>query len=191
MGRRLYYETGQKVTRKRKGSMVIEMDFTQMYDIARPVLMKVRSLTTFYLIFWLLSKQMGKSNMLNNARYVYEEFAGDLKQGSGKSVTRRMYTKCFTELVELGIITRVGRGQYYFNPHYFWKDKSGDRVKYITAEVQENRFKKEQVIKPPVKRKDKPLEQEEPDSPEGSLAFRIKYDGCLTYAEYNEKNNTA
>lgn len=140
MSKKVYFNTTETVVRKRKGWVEVDTDFTQVYDCFSHVVMKIKSLTTIRLLFWLLSKEMGRGNAIHSGRIVYDRFVGDLEQQRGERVTLRGYTKCFKELVGLGLLTKTGRGYYYFNPRVFWRDGKESRKGFIEAEAQEERF---------------------------------------------------
>lgn len=137
MKRRFYFETEETTVKKRRGWIEIEMDFTQIYDGISELSPYINSPTSWKLLFWLVTHEMNKSNVVSTSKAIWEKFQKYLKSKCGEecSVGYRTFNSAIEELVKANVLTKTGRGQYYFNPHIFWKHDKKNRLDFIQAEV--------------------------------------------------------
>ena len=140
MAKRIYFEDETTTVRKRKGYVEVDTDFTQVYDCFSKLSAKIKSIVTVKLLFWLLSHEANKSNGISSGKHVYAKFIDYLRKEGGGEVTERTFQSCFEELTSIGAITKVGRGQYYFNPYVFWRDDKKDRIDFIIDEKKEKKY---------------------------------------------------
>lgn len=138
--KRIYFETTETVTKSKKGWVEVDTDFTQVYDCFSKVCAKLKSITSVKLLFWLLSHEVNKSNGLSSGRPVYESFRDYLAEEKCDTVTERTFQNCFEELTKIQVLTRIGKGRYYFNPYLFWRDDKNERINFITDEAKESKF---------------------------------------------------
>ena len=139
--RRFYFETEETITKKKKGWIEIDMDFTQVYTCFSEIAAFINSPTSWKLLFWLLSSETNKSNVVNTSNEVHERFNKYLKQKCNHcEVAKRTFHDSIKELLEAGALTRIGKGAYYLNPHIFWKTDKKDRIKFIEDETKDGRY---------------------------------------------------
>lgn len=140
MPKRIYFETTETTVKNQKGWIEIDTDFTQVYDCFLKVAVKLKSVTTVKLLFWLLAHEINKSNGFGSGKPVYDKFMKYLQKEGEETITERTFFKCFHELAEVKAITRVGKGHWYFSPYIFWRDEKNERIRFIQDEQKEKRF---------------------------------------------------
>lgn len=140
MFKRIYFENGKKVTKKSKTWVEVEMDFAQVYDCFSEVAMRIKSISSCRLLFWLLLKEMVKGNVVYSNIAVYKRFRQYLEDNKCDLVSGRTFQNCFKELADLRILVRTSRGCYYLNPHFFWRAGKLNRKDFIEAEAREGRL---------------------------------------------------
>jgi hypothetical protein len=139
MAKRIYFETTETTVKNKKGFIEIDTDFTQVYDCFNKVCVHMKSITAVKLLFWLLAHEANKSNGIRSGNEIYLKFIKYLQDEGAEIVTERTFQNCFDELCNIKALTKISRGQYYFNPHIFWRDEKGERVNFITDEAKEKR----------------------------------------------------
>ena len=140
MSKKIYFETTETTIKNRKGCIEIDADFTQVYDCFSEICVLFKSHITSKLLFWLLSHEANKSNGIRSGKPIYESFLKFMTDRKQTEITERTFQRCFEELTEVGVLTRVGRGLYYFSPYMFWRDEKSERIKFITDEAKEKRY---------------------------------------------------
>lgn len=140
MPKKLYFETTETTIKNKKGWVEIDTDFTQVYDCFSKISVQLRSISSVKLLFWLLSHECNKGNGTNSGKVVFAKFNKYLVENGSDAISERTFKACFDELSQVKAITRVGRGQYYFNPYLFWRDGKNSRELFIADEVKENKF---------------------------------------------------
>jgi hypothetical protein len=138
--KRFYFKEETKTVTNKTGYVEIETDFTQVYDAFSELTPKLKSPCTVSLLFWLLSHEANKNNNITSGKSVYERFVKHLEGNGGKSVTERTFHNSYEELVNVGACTKVGRGHYYVNPHFFWRGDKKSRLEFIIDETKDNKF---------------------------------------------------
>lgn len=140
MKRRFYFETEETITKKKKGWIEIDMDFTQIYHCFSEISPYINSPTSWKLLFWLLSEEVNKNNVVSTGKDVWETFNNYLKSKCQNcDVAYRTFNNSINELVEAKALTMIGRGRYYLNPHIFWKQDRKDRIQFIQAEFMDGK----------------------------------------------------
>lgn len=139
MVRRFYFETVETVTKQSKGWIEVDMDFVQVYDSFSKLGVKITSLVTFKLLFWLLAHEVNRMNGISSGQLVFDRFNAFLKEEGIKPISMRTFQSGFEELVTIEALTRVGKGHYYFSPYLFWKDNKKERIQFITDEAKEKK----------------------------------------------------
>ena len=140
MPKKFFFETTETVTKNKKGYVLIDTDFTQVYDCFSNMAVSLKSATSMKLLFWLLAHEVNKNNGFSSSASVYEKFVKHLESKGGEGVTERTFFRCFDELENVKAITKVGRGHWYFNPHMFWRNEKNERIKFIQDETKEGRY---------------------------------------------------
>ncbi len=137
MPKRIYFETTETVTKNSKGWVEIDTDFTQVYDCFSKLSVKLKSIVSVKLLFWLLSHEANKSNGISSGQHVYDKFVKYLIDEGSTDIAMRTFKSSFEELTTIGVLTRVGRGHYYLNPYVFWRDDKKERINFIMDENKE------------------------------------------------------
>lgn len=140
MPKRIYFETTETITKNSKGWIEVDTDFTQVYDCFSRVCVRLKSITTVKLLFWLLSHESNKSNGISSGKIVYERFIKFLEEEKIDTVTERTFQNAFEELTKNEVLTRIGKGHYYFSPYVFWRDGKNERLNFIINEAKEKKF---------------------------------------------------
>lgn len=139
MVKRFYFESVETVTKQSKGWIEVDMDFIQVYDSFSKLGVKLKSIVTFKLLFWLLAHEVNRLNGISSGQLVYDRFNAFLKEEGVDTVVMRTFQNSFQELVTIEALTRVGKGHYYFSPYLFWKDNKKERIQFITDEAKEKK----------------------------------------------------
>lgn len=140
MPKRIYFETTETTVKNKKGWIEIDTDYTQVYDCFSKISVKLKSITSVKLLFWLLSHEANKSNGISSGKIVYDRFVKYLQEEGAEPVTNRTFVNCFEELTAIRALTRIGKGHYYLNPYMFWRDEIKERIGFITDEAKESKF---------------------------------------------------
>ena len=141
MSKRLYYETTEVITRKKKGWIEVDTDFTQVYDCFKEISKNINSPTSWKLLFWLLSEEANKQNGFRTGKATYQRFNAYLSKDCKKcGISNATFYNSINELEKCKAITQFGRGFYYFSPYIFWKDEKTKRDEFIHLEAKENKF---------------------------------------------------
>jgi len=138
--KRFYFETEETHTTKKKGWIEIDMDFTQVYHCFSKIAPKVKSATTFKLLFWLLANKTDDYNGIDASTHSFNEFNKHLETECGLycTITYRTFSNCIQELKDAGALTKVGKGHYYANPSMFWKLDKDERIGMLKIEAKGN-----------------------------------------------------
>ncbi len=140
MPKRIFFETTETTVKNKKGYIEIDTDFTQVYDCFSKLSVKLRSITSVKLLFWLLSHEANKNNGISSGKQVFARFLKYLKSEGADTISERTFQSSFEELTSIKALTRVGKGQYYLNPYVFWRDDKSERISFITDEAKDKKF---------------------------------------------------
>ena len=140
---RFYFETTEvtTTTQNRKGSILIDNDFTQVYDCFSVISCKLRSIVSIKLLFWMLAEEANKSNGISSSKFVFDKFNVHLEKNGSDKIAKRTFQSALDELISAEILSKVGRGHYYINPHVFWRDEVKKRTEFLIDEEKERRYK--------------------------------------------------
>ena len=138
--KRYYFQTEETVTTTRKGYVLIEEDFMQVYHSVLAVSPFLHLGTSYQLLFW-IGVNMNESNIIHIGEKTLEQFNEHLKIADKKaSISRTTFFRAVEELKKTGVLTKVGRAYYYLNPHFFWKGTQKARIEFIKDENLDNRY---------------------------------------------------
>jgi len=117
-------------------SFVIEKDFTQVYDCFSKMSAKIRSITSYKLLFWLLANKAADDGTIHVDAIIYEEFNEFLSKECGPEckVIRATFDNCIAELKKVGALLMKGRGHYKANSFGFWRGPLKDRKELLLKE---------------------------------------------------------
>ena len=140
--KKVFFNTQETITKTKRGWIEIDFDFTQVYDCFSNISAKIKSATTFKLLFWLLANKMNDENGINCSTHSFEEFNNHLTQSCGGcEINYRTYLRAIKELNEVGALTKVGKGHYYANPHMFWAGDKDGRINFLELEANDPELK--------------------------------------------------
>jgi hypothetical protein len=129
--KRIFYETEEVVTKVKKGYIDLNMDYFQFYSNAFHHLASVSSVCGKDFILWVMGK-VNDENEFAYSRAMFEQFNDDLsKIKTPKSYQQNTLDIGIKELVDNGILIRLGRGKYKVNPLLFWSDDINKRVQAV------------------------------------------------------------
>lgn len=131
--RRIYFQTEEITTVKKKGYIEIDEDFTQVYKSFNLIAPKIRSVWSWQLLFWIMANATTESNGVVLGNQAFEKFSKHLT----KPITSVTFYNCVKDLVDAGCLTKVGKGHYYLNPYIFWFADKASRVEFIQDEKKE------------------------------------------------------
>ena len=124
--------TGETTTVSKFKEMEIDIDYTQIYSCFNELAPKIKSVTSFKLLFWLLANKTNKSNSIQCGKSSFLEFNQFLEEKDPTgSVSEQTYYSCLSELVKTGIIKKHARNNYAANIFVIWKDKLKNRLNLI------------------------------------------------------------
>jgi len=126
-------KTEESLIKRTVQTVEIDFDFTQVYDCMYSLSFRLRSASSFQLLFYFL-KHMSADNMIGITSEIYNNFASEMKQHSGKTISRQQFYNCLSDLTNAKIITKITRGQYFLNPHVLWRDDKLKRIEFIKQE---------------------------------------------------------
>ncbi len=124
--------TGQKTTVEDYKEIEYDLDYTQIYGCFNNIAHKIKSVTSFKLLFWLLSNRTNKTNGIECGKRSFVDFNKFLGDNcTDCSISEQTYYNCLSELVETGIINKHSRNNYMANIFVIWKDNTPKRTNMI------------------------------------------------------------
>ena len=140
--KKIYYETTEEVrTRIQRSSIVIDTDYTQIYDEFNNLSRKISNGTSYKLLFWLLAKKISKDMSLIIDTIVYSDFARFLSEECDNcELSRRQFNNCVRELTEAGALIQAAKGHYYVNARCIWKGPVKERENFLQLEAAYNKY---------------------------------------------------
>ena len=127
---RVYFETEENVSRKKKMWVDIDVNYTQMYDNIFKSIGKLKSHLDVMLVLY-MTRKMNKDNVIMFNGMTTDAFINDLFDVGNHKYSKAAVTKALVNLIEAKLIVRLTRGQYHVNPMFFWKDDIIKRVEQI------------------------------------------------------------
>ena len=125
-------KTGKRTTVEDYKEIEYDISFTQIYACFNDVAHKIKSVTSFKLLFWLLSNRTNKGNGMECGTRSFNDFNNFLMDKCPDcTVSEQTYYSCLKELSEAGIIKKHSRNNYMANIFVIWKDDKEKRVAMI------------------------------------------------------------
>ncbi len=123
-------------------SVVIEKDYTQVYDCFSKMMADVNSVTSFKLLFWLLANKTSGGGGIGIDSITYKEFNDFLISTCTKdcAITRSTFDRCVAELKSVGALTCLTRGHYQANAYGFWRGDTKQRRATLTSQLGDNQL---------------------------------------------------
>jgi len=133
--KRIYFETEETKTTRKKGWIDIDMDYTQIYDCFNVISPKIKHGISYQLLFWVLANKTSEENGTDFSIETHRQFSAHSEAiCPGSSVSYRSFLRSVKELHEAGALTKIAKGHYYANPNMFWKDELMKRVEMLQLE---------------------------------------------------------
>jgi hypothetical protein len=140
MSKKIFFEEEKTVVKKQRGYIEVDTDFTQVYDCFDKLCIRLKSISSVKIMFWLLSHETNKNNTIGSNKFVYQRFNQHLIAEGAETISDRTFQASIEELHKNNILTKVARGMYYFNPHVFWRDDKNKRVQFIIDEKKDGNY---------------------------------------------------
>lgn len=134
MAKRIYFNTEETTTTVKKGYLELDEDFTQVYKTIAEISHRINNGVSWKILFWLLSNNNDNNGVIID-KDTYKRFILYLEGHNSTIVSRPTFDRSVKELLEAGVLTKVGKGHYYLNPYIFWQNDKQSRVEFITSEV--------------------------------------------------------
>lgn len=129
--RRIFFETEEVVQKTKKGYVDLDMDYFQFYETAFSHVASLSSNCSKDFILWVMSK-VDQENRFRYSKDMLARFNQDLQKiTKPKSYAESTMNMALKELVDVGIISRAGRGEYQVSPKLFWTTDVSDRVTMV------------------------------------------------------------
>lgn len=129
-------KTGKETTINEYKEIEFDVDFTQIYNCFSTMSKQLKSVTSFKLLFWLLSKKTQKTNEMECSMRSFKEFNSYLMDNCPDcGISKATYYNALSELCEVGIIKRHGRNNYMANLFAVWKGSKDDRERGISMNM--------------------------------------------------------
>jgi len=137
--RKIYYQTEEVTTVKKKGYIEIDEDFTQVYKSFSIIAPMLKSVSSWQLLFWILSNASNDQNGVFLTKVEYDKFNKHLNR-HGLNITSATFYRCIRDLVEAGCLNKSGSAHYYLNPNIFWSADKLSRIEFIQDEKKDGGF---------------------------------------------------
>jgi hypothetical protein len=129
--KRVFFETEEVIRKTRRGYIDLEMEYFQFYNVAFHYLASLTNNCAKDFVLWIMGR-VSDDNEFNYSRSLYHQFIDDLsKIARPKSYTENTVHVALRELVDDGILIRMGRGRYKVNPKLFWSEGTSKRIQTI------------------------------------------------------------
>lgn len=141
MGRkkRLYFETEEITTTKKKGWIEVDLDYTQFYECLGKSIASLNSIMSVKLLCWSFS-QINKENMFAINDLKMEEFNAWLKLNGGVEYNKRSIYNALKELINKKIVIKWSNGSYQLNPVHIWSDTIHKRLEHLKEKGMYNQY---------------------------------------------------
>lgn len=128
--KRIYFQTEEIKTVKKKGYVEVDDSYTQVYDCLFKLAFKMKSIVETQLLFYFCSKAT-EQGVFNTDDKSYKEFVKHAEINGGTSISKVTYFSAIKNLSENKIIVKLTKGQYQLNPMLLWKSTSSERIEHI------------------------------------------------------------
>lgn len=145
MSKRIYFETFETKTVRKKGYVDVDDSYTQVYHCLFKLAFKMKSVVETQLLFYFCTKATNVG-VFNTDDRSYKEFLKHSDANGGGTISRVTFTSAIKNLTENQILIKLARGQYQLNPFLLWKSSKEDRSEHIEEimiipdSVQKNKY---------------------------------------------------
>jgi hypothetical protein len=128
--KRIYFETEEVTTTKKKGWVEIDLDYTQFYNSLGKTICKIDSILAVKLLCWSFT-QISNQNMFTINELKIKEFDRWLVANGSKSYNSRSAYIALKELIDKRIVIKWSNGSYQLNPVFIWSDSIDKRIEHL------------------------------------------------------------
>ncbi len=128
--KRIYFQTEEIKTVKKKGYVEIDDSYTQVYDCLFKIAFKMKSIVETQLLFYFCSKATEQGVFYTDDKS-YKEFVKHAELNGGASISKVTYFSAIKNLLDNKVIVKIAKGQYQLNPFLLWKASSSERLEHI------------------------------------------------------------
>lgn len=132
MTKRIYFQTEETKTVKKKGYIEIDDSYTQVYDCLAKLSFKMKSISESQILFFFFTKATENGVILTDER-IFKEYLAFSKANGGVEISRVTFTTAIKNLTDAQILVKLSRGQYQLNPFILWKSSKDDRIDNIES----------------------------------------------------------
>jgi hypothetical protein len=129
--KRIFFETEEVVRKTRRGYIDLEMDYFQFYNAAFHHLASLSNNCAKDFVLWIMGR-VNDDNEFTYSKLIYQDFSDALsKIERPKTYTENTLHVAIRELVDCGILIKMGRAHYKVNPKLFWSEDTSRRIETI------------------------------------------------------------
>lgn len=129
--KRVYYETEEVVRKTKRGYIELHMDYFQFYNNAFPYVASLSSNCAKDFIIWIMAR-VNDENEFTYSKVLFNEFLLALQNiPNPKTFSENTLHVALRELVDTGVLIKMGRARYKVNPKLFWSEGTSKRIKTI------------------------------------------------------------
>jgi hypothetical protein len=126
--KRIYFETEEIVTTKKKGWIEIDLDYTQVYHTMFEYTKNLKNKYCRLYIDWIISKA-DHNNMVPHNPDIIKQFVSEFKEPPSAGTVRN----AISELVKNKIFIKHSNNSYQLNPAILWGDEVAKRIEHVKA----------------------------------------------------------
>jgi len=135
---RLYFEKEETHTVKTKGYIEIDYDFFQVFKSILSCVADVKNGNSLKLLLYLMSENSDRTGKFQTSQDVYNSYNNWLKNKGSEGISVVTFREYIKDLFLAGIILKVSKGSYRFNPLHIWGDSINSR-KDLVIELKRNK----------------------------------------------------
>lgn len=129
--KRVFFETEEVIRKTRRGYIDLEMDYFQFYNAAFYHLASLSNNCAKDFVLWVMGR-VNDENEFTYSKVMFQDFSDDLsKIAKPKTYSENTLHVAIRELVDSGILIKMGRAHYKVNPKLFWSEGTSKRVQSI------------------------------------------------------------
>ena len=129
--KRLFFETEEVTTVKKKGWIDIELDYTQFYTNISKLILKIDDKWAIKYLFWIVP-YCNEQNMIPHSEAMIQKFIKWLSEnGIEKPPSIKSVRDAITQLVKTEIFVKHAQNSYQLNPLFLWSDSIDKRINHL------------------------------------------------------------
>ena len=132
--KRVFFETEEVVSKKKKGYIDVDMDYFQFYHKAFRHIASLSNVCSKDFILWVMTKVDERNGFTFNEK-LFKEFNDDLsKISTPTSYAKTTLMAALRELIKKDMVIKDGRSLYRVNATMFWAGDDIERKKVLEIE---------------------------------------------------------